>query len=315
MNPQVKDLHMDMMLTQISVDYRNGDFISDIVLPRVFVDKESDKYYVFNGVFDVVDDRVRPGGVAKEIEWSFSRDTYFCDGHAIREAVADRQRANVDEGFDLDIQAAEQVMNTILLNKEYAASQVVFNSATYDASLRTTLSGTSQWSDYTNSNPMDVIESAKGLVVAEIGIEPNTLVLGAQVWRKLRQHTGLMAKYNSVEQRLLTTAMLQELFEVPNIVIGRAMYNTANQGQAQTKGYIWGKHAALLYVPDRPAQKTPAFGYTFVWRSPSGIGQDGVITYKYREENRHSDIVENELYYDHKVTVAKAGYFWQNAIA
>lgn len=315
MNPQVRDLHIDRALTQISVDYQNGDFISDQILKRVPVDKESDKYYVFKGIFDVIDDRVRPGGVAKEIGWDFSTDTYFCDGHAIREPINDRQRGNADDPLDLDSQAAENVMQTILLNKEKATADLIFALATYDSTLRTTLSGTSQWSDFTNSDPQAAIEGAKQLVAAEIGLRPNTLILGEQVWAKLRQHTGLVTMWDSQRKRMLTIDALKELLEVENILVGRAMYNTANQGQAQAKGFVWGKHASLVYVPARPAQKTPALGYTFVWKSPRGLGQDGVITYKYREENRHSDIVENELYYDHKIVVQKAGYHWHDAIA
>jgi len=313
LKPQVKDLHIDKVLTEISVAYTNADFIADQILPRVYVEKQSDKYWVFPGSFDVVDDRVRPGGIAREIEWELSTDNYFCEGHAMRGAVYDRQRLNVDEGLDLDIATAENVMAQILRNREYAAAQLVFNENTYDAALRTTLSGTAQWSNYANSDPISDIQAGKKAVAQAIGIEPNTLVLGYEVWVTLRKHTGLMTLYDSQRKRLLTIDMMRELFEIPNIVVGKAMYNTAPQGKTVTRGFIWGKHAALLYVPDRPAQKTPAFGYTFVWNGVNGV--NGIVTYKYRNEDRHADIIENEFYYDHKIVVQKAGYFIEDAVA
>lgn len=313
MKPTLSNLHVDTMLTQVSVGYQNAEFIIDEILKRVPVEKQSDKYYVFEGQFDVVDDRVRPGSPAKAIEWDFSRDTFYCDGHAIREYVYDRQRENADSEIDLDMQAAENVQEQILRNREKAGADLLFNANTYETGLKTTLEGTNQWS-HKDSDPVSAIEAAREAVALKIGLEPNTLVLGRQVFAKLRSHPGLMAMWNDNARRLLTVEKLQELLDVPKILVGRAMYNTAKQGKTVNKGYIWGKHAALLYVPDRPAQKVPAFGYTFVWKGKNG-SQDGIVTYKYRDENIHADVVENEFYYDHKITVGSAGYLFTNAVA
>lgn len=312
--PQVKDTHIDAALTQISVGYKNEEFIGAQLLKEVPVDKDSDKYWVFDqDMFDLVDDRIRPKTVANEIDYTLSTDTYYCDGHALREAVSDRERANADSGIDLDAGATENVMGRIELGREKRIADKLTTLTTYDAALRTTLAGNDQWSDYTNSDPIGKIEAAKRLVHKAIGLMPNTLFMGAEVYDKLKWHSKLIEYYKYSQKGVLTLDMLKELFGVKNIVVGNALYTTTAKGQTRTLGYIWGKDAGLLYVPDRPAQKTPAFGYSFVWRIPQG--QNGRVVYKYREEGRHADFIEAEEYVDEKTTVQKAGYLFKAAVA
>ena len=43
-NPVKRDVHIDAILSNVSVKYGNGEAIADIVFPRVKVKKESDKY-------------------------------------------------------------------------------------------------------------------------------------------------------------------------------------------------------------------------------------------------------------------------------
>src|SRR5262249_26251264 len=90
-------VHIDTALTNVSVMYRNEDYVADQVLPEVPVDKQSDKYFVY-GVENLRpdDDTRRPGSQSNEVTWSLSTDGYYADGHALSDVIPDEQRENQD---------------------------------------------------------------------------------------------------------------------------------------------------------------------------------------------------------------------------
>ena len=57
--PNVNNVHIDAILTNISVAYmqKSENFIADKVFPVVTVDKKSDKYFSNTGTFT----QIRPG--------------------------------------------------------------------------------------------------------------------------------------------------------------------------------------------------------------------------------------------------------------
>lgn len=311
--PPTRELHVDQVLTDVSVGYRNAQFIGLEIFKPVPVERQSDKYLVMGKEhYDVRPDRVSPTGVANEIEWTLSHDTYYCEGHALRHPIADEARGNNSTGLDLDIRATELVTNGVLLNLERATALKVGDLNTYLPSQRVTLAGTSQWNDYTNSNPIGDVETAKEAVRQQIGIRPNTLVIGPAVYAQLKWHTKLVDKYKYTQKGVVTQDMLKELFEVDRVLVGEALYNSARPGQATTLADVWGKFAAVLYVPEQPGQLTPAFGYTYEWNYDGRAPKGGVIVYKYHLPERRSDMVEVFKYYDQK-TVAQAGGYLLNA--
>ena len=45
--PTVRDVHIDRAMSNMSVGYRNQNYIAEQVFPRVPVQKKSDYYFVF----------------------------------------------------------------------------------------------------------------------------------------------------------------------------------------------------------------------------------------------------------------------------
>ena len=59
--PSVQSVHYDKLLTNISVAYKNDQYIADQILKEVPVDKQSDKYPVYGEeIFVAQDDRRAP---------------------------------------------------------------------------------------------------------------------------------------------------------------------------------------------------------------------------------------------------------------
>ena len=57
-----------------------------------------------------------------------------------------------------------------------------------------TLSGTDQWSDFVNSDPRDDVETAKEAILGVTGFASNTMVVGWQVWRQLKNPPDVRAQ-------------------------------------------------------------------------------------------------------------------------
>jgi hypothetical protein len=317
-----RNTHSDVALTNISVAWPNNGLVGPVLTPAVTVRKQSDKYYVFGREAWAVDpsgDLRAPGTEANEIPGlEVSLDSYFADEHALKIAITDEERENVDSPMAPDRDGTELVTSKILLARELAIMSMVTTAASYATNNTVTLSGTSQFNDYTNSDPIGVFRTAFRNFHAGLFIEPNLAVIPYQVMTQLEDHPDFIARIQYVERGVLTAEIIASLLGLEQVIVPGAGYNSANPGQSASVAYLWGKDIVLAYVPPRPGLKIPAFAYEFVW----GYGGNRpMVTYRWREQRRRSDLVEVSRRYDLKF-VAKddsgksiAGYLIKDAVA
>src|SRR6266571_1511909 len=212
--PTLDTLHVDEALTNISVAYRNEAFVAEQLLPVVPVQKRRDIYFKFSKQHFLAED-----------------DTY-CPGHALEAIIPDEFRENADPGAQIDIEFTEKLTQKIALKQEVNANALL---AAANVPNNTTLSGTSQWSDYTNSDPVTVVDQAKETIQQLIGVVPNSLFLPRPVFRTLRNHPRIIdrVKYTGLGARkALTGDDLAEVFEVDRVVVPQVIQSTAHIGQA-----------------------------------------------------------------------------------
>lgn len=319
-DPQL--VHVDKVLTNISVDYRNNALVGDSLFPTVNVDKQSDKWLVMpKDGFTVMDDIRTPGAHTNELPpMVFSRDSYFAEEHALKDWVVNEEEENKDPGLAPLARSARRVSDTILLNREDAIQTLTRTIGNYATGHSTTLVGTAQWSDYTNSNPLTDLKVARDAIFIDIFRTPNIAILGYEVAAKLEDHPKYL-------DRMKTTALANnnaldavgQLAGIPRLVRAGAVKNTAALGQTQTFGYMWGKDVVIAYVPDSPGKEEPAFGYEFNWPFQ---GQT-MPTDRWYDQDRKSTAVRTTRRYDLKfvavdaVATGKAtgGYLIKSAIA
>lgn len=312
--PQVSEVHIDAALTNVSVAYQNPAFAADVIVPPVPVRKQSDKYYIYDPErerFRSTSDHRAPGAKTNEIDFGLSTDNYFCDDHALASAVPDEERANADPVLQPAIDRTEFLTEKIALNKEIAlASRIITGSDIPGESL----SGTSQWSDYDDSDPVSVVEAKKGAIQEAVQEIPNTLVLPYQVFQKVRLHPKVTERMKYTGLGIASPKELAELFDVDQVLVPRALKNTAARGQTASLDYVWGKNAFLCYIPPRPGLMRVSLGYTFVWTMAPGNIQ-GYVVETWRDDSRKSDMVRVQRYYDQKITAPGACYLWKDAVA
>lgn len=299
------------VLTNLAVGYTNADFVGTALMPYVSVDKEAGLVPIFNRdhfriyqterALRAKSNRVNPGDM--------STVPFALTEHDLEYPIDYREEA--ESAFPLEAHATMSVTEGIRLRHETMVADLVQNTASYAASNRVALSGTSNFAD-ANSDPEGVFDDAKAAVRAKIVKDPNTLVIGYSMWRKLKKHPKLKAILSDSRPRLVQLADLREIFEIPNIYIGRGVWNT----DAGVTTDIWGDKAVMAFVPSAPQMPVvngqvtdpgaarsvyePSFGYTLRKR-----GQPVVDT---RTEDGKLEIVRNTDIFTPFLLGADAGY-------
>lgn len=294
------NVHIDVAMTNISLGWGNNGLIGDQLFPAVGVRKQSDKYRVFGreAWLPESSDFRAPGTEANEIPgFQLSLNPYYAQEHALQVAVTDEERENADSPLSPDQDGTELVTSKIALGREVAIQTLVTTAANYATGMSVTLSGTSQWNDYVNSNPIGDIRTGMRAVHAKLFQEPNLAVIPYLVMSTLEDHPDIIERIKYSERAILTPEIVAAVFGVqrvlvPGVAVGSGSPGTP--GSQITAGYLWGKDVLLAWVPDRPGMRVPAFGYEFVW----GFNGQNQIVDRWREDKRASDLLRCRRRYD-----------------
>lgn len=295
------NVHIDQALTNISVGWPTEGLAGAALFPSVTVRKQSDKYYVFGreGWLPEVDLRA-PGTEANEISGAaVSLDTYYAQEHALQIAVTDEERENADSPLSPDRDGTNMVTSKIMLGRERTFQTIATTAANYASGHSVTLSGTSQWNDYANSDPISDLRTAKLTIHSKIFTEPNVAIIPYQVMTKLEDHPDFLERIKYSERAIFSPELLASVLGIQKVVVPGVGINSAVLGQTASLGYLWGKDVVLAYVPPSGGLKIPAYGYEFVWGSQAAD--------RWREEKRKSDVIRVSRYYDVKLIAQGEG--------
>jgi hypothetical protein len=322
--PTSSQVHVDAILTNISVAYlqRAESFIADKVFPVVPVDKQSDKYFVYSKNDWLRDEaRVRTDGTESVGSgYNITTDNYYADVFAIHKDIGDQTRANADAPINVDREAAEFVTHRLLTRREIQFVTDFMTTGKWSVDVTgvaasPTTNQTIQWSDYTNSDPIEDIEAGKASILSTTGLEANTLVLGYDVFRRLKNHPDLVDRIKYTSSQTITEDMLARMFDIERVLVSKSVKATNAEGATGAYSFTTGKTALLAHVAPNPGILTPSAGYTFSWTGVSqGLGLT-IGTSSFRLESLRATRVEAELAFDNKVVASDLGYFWNTIVA
>lgn len=275
---------VDPALTAIAIKFSNPDvsLIADRVLPRRPVGGESFKWLKFpvEDSFTVPNTFVGRKGRPNQIEVGATEETSSVEDYGLDDMVpnsdvtaAAQQRAAGFSTYDPEARATEVLTDLVLLDREIRVAAKVFNLNTYAASQRVTLSGTSQFSDFANSDPIGVVNNA---LDSTFVMRPNKMVIGQAAWTKFRSHPHIVnaVKGGVTNKGNATREQVAELFELQEIIVGSSFVNTAKKGQAAVMNRVWGKHISLIY---QNSVAGPDAGMTFGYTAQYGTRVSGRI--------------------------------------
>lgn len=268
-------------------------------------------------------------GTAYETRLVPTTDTFTTSEKAKRTPLRDITEKYADASVRPSSTATLLVVNELMLGHEKEVADKLTVTATYATGNHTTLSGTSQLSDFTNSDPLDVFADARlALKYVPYATTPNSqivAVMSPEVWEILRQHPDLRGSFANSDG-LLGLDQMAEVMGVNRILIGAAYKDTADDAAASaTEARVWGKHIVYAFVNPSKAEQTMSFGYTVFSRMPDTAGIAGgdmamgtpIRVRDYREEKRGGGTTwrEADAAWDLKIVMNTMGYLIKDAIA
>lgn len=311
--PTVANLYRDPLLTNVSVKYTNSAFIADVVAPVIEVPTRTGYYGVYNKDNLRAPANDRRTGLAESpiVEYELTQTSYGpLTERSLKQFVTQDEidHARASGGiFDPLQDAAENVTEKLLLRRELDLAADMANSSI--VTQNTTLSGTGQWSDYTTpSDPLVAIQSYISIMQKAGAIVPNTLVMGQQVWDQLKNHPKVIDRLKYTTSSANAPDIFARLVGLERCIVGTSIYNSAAEGITDSLGYIWGKHAWLMYINPNPGVKRVSAFYHLTLQGRRGID-------RWRDNDPPVQWVRVQDYYDRKLIAAEAVYGIFNAVA
>lgn len=312
--PAVSGLYQSPLLSQIAVDFKNRDYIADQVLTPVTVPKLQGQYLVWDQGVTFKTPRTAYGqdGQVSSIDVKGVKTSFSLNIEALSTWIDELELQQADINY-LRALKVSKLVNAMRLRLEIDVAAQLRSTAVLTQNA--TLAGVTQWSDFTNSDPANAILTQQD----NLPRKANTLILGRQVLTQLKRHPKILDVTKYTQFGFAPTAALATLFEVDRILVGEALQDTAADGQAASKGFIWGKDAILAYIdpsPPSPLMDQPTLGYiprmggggATPWRTYTAVVPT-VGTGAGRE------FIKTETSYGVLVSAPTMAFLWKNAVA
>ena len=306
---------VDPVLTNIAQGWKQSGMVGDALFPLVPVGQRAGNILTFGKEdFMLYATGRAPGENTRRVQFGYSGSTfslidYSLEGAVPIEVYQEGMAANNGWSVDHMALAINKVQSIMALRLENAQAIIARNAASYQAANKITLSGTAQWSDYTGvSQPAAVIETAKEAVRAATGKRPNTVIMGAAVMARLRQHPVITDRLKYTGRDIATTEILASLFGVEKVLVGDAIISN-DLGTAFTD--VWGKDVVVAYTDTSSVADmgSPSYGYTY------NLGGYPLVEQPYFDRNAKSWFAPVTRSEAPVLASALAGYLITNAVA
>ena len=311
--PEARELHVDSILSNFSVQYRNEEMLWRIVCPLVKVNKRSDKYFKYakDNAYRQYDDKIGPKSHANEIDWAVSQDNYSVKGHALADWIPQEELDNADNPLSPERDSNDFLNGALDGVQESRVAALLTTNANFPTANKVTLSGTSQWGQSAD-DPIGSILTA----IESCFQRANTLVFGIDTWNIFRKLPEVLdavkaaTRMQSSGGGLATQSEVAARFDVDQVLVGRGRLVTSKEGQTSAYGRIWGKHCVALYVPPgEMGPRTIAFAKTFA-ESDRVTMRD--FDSKRGEKGAH--YIKVSWNSDEKLVATDVGYLIENAV-
>lgn len=324
-SPTSGQVHIDYALSDLSIAYmQEKPPYSDLIFPRVTVDHQSNKYFIWNkGDFFRDNAALRaPGAAFARIKLSLDTPgSYFADQYGLEYEIPDETVANEDAAIQLKQTGTRVITSQINLRKDAAFAADFLKTGVWGTDITGVSSAPSgsqtlQWNDATSDPAADLQTGLEALLNATGDIEGirYKLVIGSAVRAALVNHPDAIdrIKYTEKADVAAVDGVLGSWLGVDDLIVARRRKTTSVERQTDAFAAVVGKVALLVAVPDGPGLNVPSAGYTFEWNEP---GKGTMVIEEYRWEKDKMDIVRGYTYFDQKAVATPLGYYFTSVVA
>lgn len=294
--PLKNQLHVSQLLSNVSVQYKNNNYIWDKVFPQVMVSKDTDQYRVYDRNFRIPETKRAPKAASNVFNFEVSTSSYYLEQHALKDYIGVDEANEYDFG-GLQVDTTENLTDAIYRRIEKSVADL-FVKANW--SLNVSLAAANAFSQNTTvSDPVPIFDTAATSIINNTGMTPNFGILPRAGFVSCKNHVSVLdrVKYTSSE---VSEKMIAALFGIPEMYVPTAVYDSGAEGATSVVSALWGSIAFVGWKPNAPGKKVPSCGYTFMNSAPR------VRTWF--DDELNSNVVEVEVKYVPKVVASLTGY-------
>lgn len=323
--PNVKEQITAGPLANVSVAYRNKEYIADEVFPILDGSDPRAKITKFKkGAWYRDEAGIRaPGTEAKRGGYALESVSIATSEYAFAKEVTDEDRrfAKVKGAptVDPDIDALEFAADKVDLKKERRVAAAVTGATWLDGSAGgQDVEGLWSPKGSTNTFISDMAIATKAL--RALGIIPTDLVLDFATYMALKECESILEKIKYTQRGVLTKDLLAAILDLKRIHIGAAIFSDAEEtasGDDFNAVDIWtvnaGKGMGFLYHrPPKIKKKMIAAGLQARIAYENGLPRR---TSTWREASKHQDVYEVAEETDIVVICSDAGFLFKDTYA
>jgi hypothetical protein len=323
------NLGVNAVLTNIAQRFVQPEFCMRLLYPLVEVDRYSGQIMSFDdsAYDDVWDDR-GDGDDYREIEDTFSGQPFILTTKGLKYRLPDNKRNQLGAmGYNWGQHAATYLMEKAALKHELQAIAIATNTSNYASSNVTTLTTGGQFGD-SGVDPDYYIRTAKQVIASQIGVEPNVMIIGRNVFTalavKYAKNFTATAVFPGMKPQL-TEDILASMYGFERVRVCGAIVKS---GGARTMPFA--KHVVIARTnpnalnSDRTPWKTSgdivpqsySLGYTYVYKGNPLLyepGRNEEKGYTYYKLDFHRSVVNVGV--NQGTSQVIAGYLIYNASA
>lgn len=304
-------------LGQVAYEYMleasQRGFVGLRAMPIFEVDEQSADYPVIplEALLKLPETRRAARGAYNRGDYEFETGTYACEEHGWEEPVDDSEARLYRRYFNAEEVAVMRAMDVILRSQEKRIADMLLNESNFSVD-----DVSNEWDDTSNATPRDDVKDGASTMHSNTGVWPNVLIISKTIFDNLmtcdqvndniKYTTPILYQPMDVQRRLLA-----QFFDLDDVLIGDAVYDSADKGQSFSASAIWGtEHGMLARIATRPNDlREPCLGRTFLWTTDSPAN---VVVEQYREEQVRSNIYRARHYVDECFVFTGAGHLLGN---
>ena len=303
---------VNKLLTNASYKINPVGYISEEIFPVVQVKQSTGLLGSYGNSHLRIETTITggKGKYARVDTRSTSTQTYAITKHGLSDLVTEEDYANVEEPFNAESDTTSELMTKLWLGKEKGLADTLTDVTVLTNNV--TLTGTDQYNDYANSDPLGDFGTARSTIYNAVGMAPDTAIMSWAVWNTLRYHPDFLTALGYKDQRPggLTTDELARALDVERVLVGKAVYSSPKEGQADAIAAVWGKDIIFAVSPRTAAKGQISLGYRFQqFSGPRRVFKNAVSN----PPNAYEILVDDS--YQQLVSAANAGYLIKDAIA
>lgn len=326
-------VHYDQYLTSFATDYYvEQDYLAGRVFPVIGVEKQSDKYYVFdaaesNREIDGLVTEWAPMSEPNMFELTQSDDSYFSKEYHAGFMIDLETAANEDAVLRTRQRKVRALMNAMLQKRDRDWIATYLNTGVWGQDLTGVASGPSanqfiKWSDAA-STPLDDVQKWKeDFEIRNYGLTPNKIVLTRDIRRHLLKNPQLLGRINGgatiTSPAMINDSLIASIFDVDEIIWANAVVNTGQENEAEAPTRMVANRMLMVHSPSEVGMDVASAGAIFAWNKVPGFDFGiSAQTIANTEELTWKGIAEKSklgMCYDMKVTGASLGTYVSSII-